>query len=546
MKIISSVILGSLLSIISITAKSQLTINSGAILNIQSGALVVVQGDVTGSENISGTGSLSLKGSAIQNINMNGFTVPNLVIDNVANVNITGGIKINNTAIFTNGKLILGNNNVTLSATETNSNMATGKFFETNGTGVVKKEVTADFSNYIIPLGLGTDYMPVAVTNTGSTYNAASISVQAKPAASLFKHPRSESYLLTTWPITKTGITGGTTNAVATYIDPTKVIGTETDLRGFYWDGTNWSLAGGNQNTTSNTVAANITTNSGELYGMNKFVLLDAKAFLQGPYNNGTGLMNDNLRTTAAYVPGNAPTGNLLPSSDPYRTAIYSTSFTHVNNTVNEIALSTAFNDMPNASDNVVDWVFLELRNNITLGNTVLQTRSALLQRDGDIVDIDGVSPIYFKNVDPSSYTIAVRHRNHLGMASNPAVFNQPLNIITNPTKLNFTNTASSNNFMGTAGSNYFNNGTINMLYGGNVNMNTTIRWNVPSSDKDYLLNIVLGGVSSTILLNVYNVGDLNLNRGVRWNVPNSDKDFILSFPLTGLSSLVKNQLFPN
>lgn len=546
MKTIASINFCILLLSIGLTAKSQLTINSGATFNIQSGGLVVVQGDVTSNSDITGVGTLSLKGSAIQNINMNGFAVSNLVLDNVANANITGAAKFSSSVTFTNGKLILGNNNVTLAATETNSSMASGKFFETNGTGVVQKELTADISNYTIPIGNGSSYMPVSITNTGSTYNTASIAVQVKGSVSNNKHIRTETYLNSTWPITKAGITGGTTNAVATYIDPTGVVGTEADLKGFYWDGTNWSLAGGNQNTTSNTIAADITSNSGELYGMNKFVLLDSKVFLQGPYNSGTGLMNDNLRTTAAYVAGNAPTGNLLPTTDPYRTVTYSTAFTHINNATNEVATSSAFNDMINANDNIVDWIFLELRSNITPGNTVLQTRSALLQRDGDIVDVDGISPIYFKNVDPANYTIAVRHRNHLGMSSNPAVYNQPLNIIANSSKLNFTNTASSGNIMGTAGTNYFNNGSVNMMYGGNVNLNSNLRWNAPSSDKDFLLSNILGGNSSSTLANVYSVGDVNLNRGVRWNSPNSDKDYILATPLSGNALIVKNQIFPN
>lgn len=531
-------------------AKAQLTISSGAVFNIQSTAFVTVQGDVLSNADITGAGSLILKGSANQNVNMNGFTIPNLEMDNTANATLTGDLKIGSSVKFTNGKILLGSNTATLTTATTSTGMGVSKFFETDGTGFLRRELSADISNVISPVGVGTDYLPVTLTNTGSSYASASIGVQAKGVADANKHPRTETYLLANWPINKTGITSGTTNAIGTYVDPTRFVsfgsGVETDLRGFYWNGTNWSVAGGSQDAALNTVGANITGTGGELFGMNKFVLLDSKIFLQGAYNTGTGFMNDNLRTTAAYVSGNAPTGNLIPTSDPYRSAPYNIPFTHVNNTTTETATATAFNDMPIATDNIVDWVFVELRSNITPGNTVTQTRAALLQRDGDIVDIDGISPIYFKNVDPANYAIAVKHRNHLGMASNPAVFNQSLGLVANAIKLNFTNTASSANFMGTAGSNYFNNGTVNIMYAGNANMNTSLRWNVPSSDKDYLLNTVLGGVSSTILSNVYSVGDVNLNRGVRWNVPNSDKDFILSVPLTGSSSLVKNQLFPN
>ena len=513
MKITLSFILFVSLFLTTLCANAQLTINIGASFTIQSGAVVAVQGDVAGSSDVSGAGSLSLKGSAIQNINMNGFAVPNLIMDNAANANVTGNIKINNGVTFTNGKLILANNTVTLAATETNNNMATGKFFETNGTGVVKKELTGDISNYTVPVGLGTDYMPVAITNTGSTYNAASIGVQAKAVASTFKHPRTESYLLTTWPITKTGITGGTANAVATYIDPTKVIGTKADLKGFFWDGINWSLTGGNQNTTSNTIAADITTNSGELYGMNKFVLLNTKIFLQAAYNPLTpGLMDDKLRTTVAYVAGNAPTGNLLPSTDPYRTVTYSTNFVHVANPVPEaITTSSVFNDQISPNKNVVDWVFLELRSNASIPTTVLQTRSGLLLRDGTVVDVDGVSPIYFKNTDPSNTLnlyVAARHRNHLGLRSAGL---KALDISSTPPALDLTtNTNIFNGF----GANIFSG--VYGMYAGNINLNGNIRISGASaalSDFEQLKSI-LG--TSLILSNVYSPGDTNMNRTVR------------------------------
>jgi hypothetical protein len=542
MKKISSVILGLSLTFLTITAKSQLTINSGATFNIQSGALVVVQGDVTASSDIIGTGSLSLKGAAIQNINMNGFALPNLIIDNSANTNATGNLKINNSVTFTNGKIILGNNTVTLAAAETNSTMATGKFFETNGTGVVKKELSTDISNYIIPVGLGIDYMPVSITNTGSTYNSASISTQVNGTASANKHPRTESYLLNRWPITKTGITGGTTNAVATYIDPTKVIGAKADLKGFYWDGTNWSLTGGNQNSISNTAGADITTNTGELYAMNKFVLLNTKIFLQAAYNPLTpGLMDDKLRTTVAYIAGNAPTGNLLPSSDPYRTADYSTNFVHVANSISETVTNTSvFNDQINPVKNIVDWIFLELRSNVATPTTVLQTRSGLLLRDGSVVDVDGVSPIYFKNTDPANTLnlyVAARHRNHIGLRS---LNTKTLDILSVPPTLDLTLNA---NTLGGFGANLALG--VNGLYAGNINQNTNVRVSgasVALSDFEQLKSL-LG--TSLILSNNYSAADANMNRTVRISgasVVLSDFEYIKS--ILGTSLIVTQPTF--
>ena len=533
------------------TTYAQLTISTGAVFNIQSGAFVTVQGDVTSNADITGTGNLILKGSANQNISMNGNIVPNLEMDNATGATLTSNIKIGTAMVFTNGKILVGNNTATLSQATTASGMGVSKFFETNGTGYVRRELAADISNSIMPVGAGTDYLPVTLTNTGSTYASASIGVQAKGTANTNRHPRTESFLLANWPINKVGITSGTTNATGTYIDPTRVIGTEADLRGIFWNGTNWSLAGGNQNTTTNTVSADIATNSGELFGMNRFVLLDAKVFLQGAFNAGTGLMDDRLRNATSptygnYTIGAVPTTNVIPVSDPYRSAPYSTSaFTHTNNSITEVATASAFNDLSTAGDNIVDWVFVELRNNLSPGSLILQTRSALLQRDGDIVDIDGITPLYFKNIDAATYAISVRHRNHLGMSTNPNTFNQGLDLIANTTKLNFSNPANASNFLGTANVNFVNNGVVNMLYAGNVNMNTGLRWSPPSSDKDFLLSNVLGGNAGTTFTNAYSLGDVNLNRGVRWSPPNSDKDYILSTPLGGSAGTTKNQLFP-
>ncbi|MBK9336210.1 MAG: hypothetical protein IPM98_06340 [Lewinellaceae bacterium] len=59
--------------------------------------------------------------------------------------------------------------------------------------------------------------------------------------------------------------------------------------------------------------------------------------------------------------------------------------------------------------------MFLELRDAVNPA-LVLATRSALLQRDGDVVDVDGVSPVVFGVVSGQDYYPTVRHRNHLGV----------------------------------------------------------------------------------------------------------------------------------
>ncbi|MEM7127906.1 MAG: SdrD B-like domain-containing protein [Chloroflexota bacterium] len=106
-----------------------------------------------------------------------------------------------------------------------------------------------------------------------------------------------------------------------------------------------------------------------------------------------------------------------LPTDEPYGAL---DGYDHVeggNETVSNSG--TVFAD--NGTDSIVDWVFVELR---YAGDptSVVATRSGLLQRDGDIVDVDGTSPLSFSSSAPASYYVAVRHRNHLGTMTAAAV----------------------------------------------------------------------------------------------------------------------------
>ena len=203
--------------------------------------------------------------------------------------------------------------------------------------------------------------------------------------------------------------------AIPKYADA-DIAGTESFLNGYYYNGTDWSSAGQAANNALNRISAPVTVASGEITAIDKFDLAKIKVYLQGAYQAG-GIMSDALRAGT----------NVIPLSDPYRTAPYSTNFTH-NNLISETAAASVFSTNAVTSDNIVDWVFVEVRNNnASPGNSVLQTRSALLQRDGDVVDVDGVSPLTFNRLATGSYTIAVRHRNHLGLSTDPSSFTQAL-----------------------------------------------------------------------------------------------------------------------
>ena len=42
-----------------------------------------------------------------------------------------------------------------------------------------------------------------------------------------------------------------------------------------------------------------------------------------------------------------------------------------------------------------------------------------MLQKDGDIVETDGVSPLFFNDVATDNYYVAIKHRNHLSVMTN-------------------------------------------------------------------------------------------------------------------------------
>lgn len=522
--------------------RAQLNINNAPVY-IKEGTTVAVLGNLMGNTNVTGQGKLLLNGTANQLVDFNGFSIPGLEINNSNNITLASHLQIGSQFIFTDGKLVTGDYNLRLSDTAVVSGQGTGRFFETNGTGQLQKRISSNLFDYPLPVGSENIYTPVKITAAGN-FSDAIVGVQAIHAVHPEKHIRSTDYLGNYWSFTRSGINGAL-SAKAQYEETAGVTGAESLLNGVFWNGAAWDLSGSFINTSSNEAGTSITGN-GDLYAMNKFVLTGLKVFLQGPFNSLTGLMDDKLRNPGTYAAGTFPAGNLLPLSDPYRTAPLNSSFTHINNPETETIADSVLNDQSDPAKNIVDWVFLELRNNDSgnPGANIVQTRSALLRRNGEIVDIDGSSPVYFKGMEAgSNYTIAVRHRNHLGISTDPVSNMQSLGLAAPISPIDFTsmNDAAifgpSTAFAITAGK--------NTLWAGNVNSNNTIRYNGPSNDRDYLLSNILNSNQGAILNDVYNTGDINMNRVVRYNGPSNDRDYLLSVPLDANQGNIRTAALP-
>jgi hypothetical protein len=124
-------------------------------------------------------------------------------------------------------------------------------------------------------------------------------------------------------------------------------------------------------------------------------VIVDVNAFLEGPFNGIEMLTHLN---DANYIPLNQPY-----NTDPwFYTGIESLAA------------------IPN--NEVIDWVLVEIRDAANAGwafpATAIEQQAALLLSTGEIVGLDGVSPLQFTQVIAQNMFVVIYHRNHLSVMS--------------------------------------------------------------------------------------------------------------------------------
>jgi hypothetical protein len=164
------------------------------------------------------------------------------------------------------------------------TNAGAGKFIETGTGGQLRKILSANATNFLLPVGNGANYTPLTFTSSGS-YSAASLTVSARPGAHPNKPASVANYLTTYWSVGRTGITGSV-NATATYATA-NVTGNEALIIGFYRTGTTWTKTGATIDRTSNRVSVAVPASGADIYAMNDFA--GSAATLA---SDETGLMN--------------------------------------------------------------------------------------------------------------------------------------------------------------------------------------------------------------------------------------------------------------
>jgi hypothetical protein len=131
-------------------------------------------------------------------------------------------------------------------------------------------------------------------------------------------------------------------------------------------------------------------------------------ALLQGPFVATEELMHDSLRRKKI-IPLNEPYNNFRPLNNDYLP------FTHAGDGGAEFVNPGVF--VKTGNNAIVDWVMIELRSQADMSK-LIATRSAFIQRNGKIVDVDTYGPVKFKKLESSAYYIGIRDRNHLGILS--------------------------------------------------------------------------------------------------------------------------------
>ncbi len=242
-------------------------------------------------------------------------------------------------------------------------------------------------------------------------------------------------------------------------------------------------------------------------YGRNRIARINGtpragiKLMLEGPYSGTT--MNDALRTLPSF-----------PLTEPFTAMGYAEIGYVSGATIGSSVLSTTGNNA------IVDWVIVEMRP-VAAPGTVAASRAVLLQRDGDVVDLDGVSTVGFAGLAAGNYCVAVKPRNHLPVmlsATTPVSYGAANATVdfTLPTTLVSDNDARKN----VSG--------VMVLAAGDVTFNETVGYTGAGNDRDPILTRV-GSTTPNNSVSGYWREDVNMDGAVKYTGSANDRDIILT-----------------
>ncbi len=276
--------------------------------------------------------------------------------------------------------------------------------------------------------------------------------------------------------------------------------GTGTGTADFFIINDSWTLANNADYYFEMTnTGVPLTTASGYIYKIAPGAPLNcnvyAKALLTGPLTGS--IMSTNLNV--------AP--NLIPAAQPFNTSPW----------------YYAGTETTSALANVTDWVLVELRSNTT---TVYDRKAALLNKNGNIYDVDGVSPLVFRTFDyQTNYYLVINHRNH-----SPVMSALPITLPnTIPTRYDFTVAA---NLYGSAPA--VNTAGLCSMVPGDINHDGKLKYSGAGNDRALIIAKIATLLSpSPVYLNSFSAAgywleDLNLNKQILYSGPGNDASAVI------------------
>jgi len=449
------------------------TIQSTATLT-NSGSMSM-KGDFTNSGTAAvGTGLLAFNGTVTQVIGgSTSTTFGQVAVNN--NIQLNTPATVSSALTFQSGKITLGSSNLTIGNSGSIAGFDNSKYINAAGSGKLIQNVAA--ANKVYPVGTASSYVPLTLNNTGTADNY---------GVRVFDD------------VLNNGTSGGTIASINDAVDMTWVVdesiaGGSVLVATCQWNGANEGSLFNRTQAGIGVYSAGVWNpqNAGAASGANPYLLtrsgittpgplavgdisspmavllaltVNLKEFLEGPFTGTemTTLLNS---------------GGILPLAQPYNVAPWNYSG------------SESVASIPNA--NVVDWVIVELRDAASAPLATVGTRIArqagFVLKNGQIVGLNGSSPLQFNVTVANQLFAIVWYKNHLGVMSSVGLTN-----VGGTYTYDFT-TSAAQVYGGAPGHKQIGSGIWGMISGdgdGNGTVNTTDKtpvWSSNSGKAGYL-----------------------------------------------------------
>jgi hypothetical protein len=198
-------------------AARNLTVESGANLTLAAGTTLRVYGNLTVGGTLGGAGLVELDGSIEQTLSTGStaaLALTNLTINNADDARLLSPLSVSGALTFSNGHLVLDNQDLTLGSNATLSGTSASRYVVTPDVaatgGFVVRSVPNDGQAVAFPVGTTASYTPLTLANSGvsTTFRVRTFSGQLSNGTSGTPYTRTSEFVNRTWEVTPALATG--------------------------------------------------------------------------------------------------------------------------------------------------------------------------------------------------------------------------------------------------------------------------------------------------------------------------------------------------